>query len=553
MYVNSAIGAFGGDAPYGRVPAPVERESYTSARDYYNLQGAVWSPIPEAAKEVLGIVHQTPDPLLNDAVMTVMRGHSFLPLYLNPKYMDGRRWEMLAELLRWARSNAPLLRHTVPLLPNSWKDTGPPQFSDHCAMPREPYGYAHWVGDQGLVVLRNPWIEPASYRLRLGAGPSRSSDAAVSVVSLYPEVRLYAKARRLGESMNVPLAPYETVVLSVGAAQSTKGMPWIQDVFKDCCRASCRDLRALIEEFAASPEAIGPSWTSPVGNRTSVARLQFEGDVDIQTPEAELLLLLEGGRSPAALLAELQINGVEKPLEVLRSDLSWAACRPPRPEHWTFLRATLQRGKASLAARVTTDVDLAALSGWVWGYAPGGKTSPCANALPTPERIPLGAVPLFAPMPAGAFSRNPIRVPRPIERIDGVYLDALTPLSAVQGWGALEKNRSVWKKPLTIVGVEYVRGLGTSSQSQIRYGLRGQYRRFQSWVGADAATRPTVTFEVWIDGKKRWESGLMNRDDPAKRCDLDVSGAEILELRVGDGGDGLVADHADWADARLLK
>jgi hypothetical protein len=33
--------------------------------------------------------------------------------------------------------------------------------------------------------------------------------------------------------------------------------------------------------------------------------------------------------------------------------------------------------------------------------------------------------------------------------------------------------------------------------------------------------------------------------------DVDVTGAAIVELVVGDGGDGNGSDHADWADARL--
>ncbi len=40
FYVNSVIGTYGDDAPVGRVPSPVQRESYTTARDYFNLQGA---------------------------------------------------------------------------------------------------------------------------------------------------------------------------------------------------------------------------------------------------------------------------------------------------------------------------------------------------------------------------------------------------------------------------------------------------------------------------------------------------------------------------------
>jgi alpha-galactosidase len=45
----------------------------------------------------------------------------------------------------------------------------------------------------------------------------------------------------------------------------------------------------------------------------------------------------------------------------------------------------------------------------------------------------------------------------------------------------------------------------------------------------------------------------MTVNDEAKRVDLDISGVDILELRVGDAGDGINADHADWADAILYE
>jgi hypothetical protein len=109
FHVNSVIGTFGDDAPRGRVPAPVYRESYTTGRDYYNLQGAARMPVPIVAQEVLGVIHQTPEPFMNDAVTTALRGHAFLPLYLNPAYFDESRWKALAQFLQWSRRNASLL------------------------------------------------------------------------------------------------------------------------------------------------------------------------------------------------------------------------------------------------------------------------------------------------------------------------------------------------------------------------------------------------------------------------------------------------------------
>ena len=139
-----------------------------------------------------------------------------------------------------------------------------------------------------------------------------------------------------------------------------------------------------------------------------------------------------------------------------------------------------------------------------------------------------------------------------MERIDGVFLDALEPVSVKQGFGTLQKNRSVWEKPLVIGGSRFVRGLGTHAPSKIVFALDGKYRRFQTWAGADANTAPTVTFEVWVDSVKRWESGLMTRDMPAASVDVDVAGAKVLELVVGDAGE-FSADHADWAEARLIR
>jgi hypothetical protein len=140
-----------------------------------------------------------------------------------------------------------------------------------------------------------------------------------------------------------------------------------------------------------------------------------------------------------------------------------------------------------------------------------------------------------------------------VETIDGIFLDALEPVSCVQGWGKLQKNQSVWEKPMTIAGRRFRRGLGTHADSRIVYDVGGRYRRFQSWVGADGASHATITFEVWTDGKKRWESGLMNKQSPGKLADLDVAGVKTLELVVGHGGDDITSDHANWADAKLLR
>jgi hypothetical protein len=141
----------------------------------------------------------------------------------------------------------------------------------------------------------------------------------------------------------------------------------------------------------------------------------------------------------------------------------------------------------------------------------------------------------------------------PVERTNGVYLDTQEPASVEQGWGTRQRNWSVWEKPMTVGGRRFVRGLGTHAPARIVYDLGGQWRRFQAWARADQATGPTITIAVRVDRRVLWQSERLTGDAPAQRVDVNVTGAQRLALLVGDGGNGISGDHADWADARLLR
>ena len=45
----------------------------------------------------------------------------------------------------------------------------------------------------------------------------------------------------------------------------------------------------------------------------------------------------------------------------------------------------------------------------------------------------------------------------------------------------------------------------------------------------------------------------MRENDPPRPVEVSVAGADELRLVAGDAGDGITADCADWADARLTR
>ncbi|MHB0998337.1 MAG: alpha-galactosidase [Armatimonadota bacterium] len=389
FYTNSVIGTFGNDFPSGRVPCPVYRESYTTARDYYNLQGAGLLPVPIAAQEVLGLWQQSPEPFMNDGVITVMRGHMFLPMYINPKYMNDSRWTLLAGLINWARKNSGVLQETVALLPASWQDgISIPRFTSDSTMPDEPYGYAHFKGNKGLVALRNPWIMPHTYSVKLDEFIGVPSGASgISAVSIYPEPRVYGKALKYGDTLDVKLAPYETLVLSMAPKQKLSGLP-------DASSAVLNQISVNnVEESTAKVET--------TSDGKSAIRLRFNGKVGIASPDSRLLVLLVGvNKSPVAQLSHLNVNGIDVSMEQKLSSPNSDATGQPVEERWTFMSAPLSKGENAISLDLLAGDDTVRASVWVWATKPGSGPQTYPNSLPQPELISLDSKQLIATVEA---------------------------------------------------------------------------------------------------------------------------------------------------------
>lgn len=373
LYVSSVLGAYGDgdDSPPGLIPAPSYRESYTTARDHSNLQGSDRLAAPVRYQDVLGLIHQTTDDFTNDAIMSVIRGNDFLAVYANPTAgMTAGRWAKLASILQWARGAQATMQRTQTLRPHSWSDLNATSLYEKDTMPREPYGYAHWAADGGLIGLRNPWMARASYTVQVPPGTGHWY-----ATSLYPEERIYGEVDQ-GGSLEVSLAPYETLVLSLSAQASKSDLPTVAG-------GANGPLVVLSNDFSTAPVSTGVAYT-------------LNSSVQSAAEETTLMLVFDDNQDftlPNDIV--IAVNNASVSYQTASSD-GWVAAPPrPRPEVWNIVSADIPAGTQSIGVSFTRPFPATGdVSGWLLA-SKAAKPTQTATSLPQPETIYLDSVQLF--------------------------------------------------------------------------------------------------------------------------------------------------------------
>jgi hypothetical protein len=140
-----------------------------------------------------------------------------------------------------------------------------------------------------------------------------------------------------------------------------------------------------------------------------------------------------------------------------------------------------------------------------------------------------------------------------------VFLSDRPWTSMTNGWGPVERDRSNGElgsadgSTLRLNGQTYAKGLGAHASSRIVYALNGACSRFQAEVGIDdeSGSAGAVVFEVWGDGTKLFDSGRMTGSTATRSVDVGLTGRNTLTLVIGDAGNGIDADHGNWAAARV--
>lgn len=103
-------------------------------------------------------------------------------------------------------------------------------------------------------------------------------------------------------------------------------------------------------------------------------------------------------------------------------------------------------------------------------------------------------------------------------------------------------------------GQLYKKSLYAHAETRIKYELPPDAAVFASAAGFGTKdAKASAVFRVLVDGKEKYNSGLMKLGSPVQPVVVDVAGGKRLELITEEGGDGLAGDYTFWGEARLIR
>ena len=134
--------------------------------------------------------------------------------------------------------------------------------------------------------------------------------------------------------------------------------------------------------------------------------------------------------------------------------------------------------------------------------------------------------------------------------------------SATTEYKEVRKDQSILNSTIKL-GIDgkttaFEKGIGTHANAEIVYDLSDVDGPlfFETYLGVDRnvaeQSHSSIVFRILGDGIELYNSGLMKWADNAKHVRLDLTGINELKFVVTNGGNGNTADHASFADTKLL-
>jgi NPCBM/NEW2 domain-containing protein len=196
----------------------------------------------------------------------------------------------------------------------------------------------------------------------------------------------------------------------------------------------------------------------------------------------------------------------------------------------------------------------------------GAERERMLNPAPPPPAPGAPASQPAAKPPAKPSAANESEQLPPLKNIFAagprVFLNELQEFGVKNGPWPVSKNGLVGDgaKPIRVDGKDAPHSLGMHPPdapgfAAAKFRLGKHAALFRGAVALDDSATlvfHTAIFEVWGDGKKLWESNPLHKAKEMLPCKVDVSGVDVLELRVRSTQShfGL---HAVWIDPYVLQ
>ncbi|MEU9443166.1 sigma-70 family RNA polymerase sigma factor [Streptomyces sp. NPDC048304] len=186
---------------------------------------------------------------------------------------------------------------------------------------------------------------------------------------------------------------------------------------------------------------------------------------------------------------------------------------------------------------------------------PSPTPPPTPTPKPTPKPTPR---PRPTPTPAPTPPPKPTPTPTPPPAPTVYQVNALSYDVAGDGTEPeiqLGESSWVWQRyGLSIGGKQYAHGVTVHGESSVTIALNRQCTAYDALAGVDDMTLGLgkVSFSVYADGVRLWQSGMVKGNDPAVPVHVNLAGRRTVRLVVRPHSNLFDrAAFADWAESRF--
>ena len=155
-----------------------------------------------------------------------------------------------------------------------------------------------------------------------------------------------------------------------------------------------------------------------------------------------------------------------------------------------------------------------------------------------------------------------VRFPTWVEQVEEnvQYLYETKPRSGIApGWS--KRGKSIEEQGGTVRlfsagndrGVAYENCLFAHAEHRVSYGIPEGCTHFAAAAGFGSKTKEgDAVFQVWVDGEKKYDSGVVRSGDPVQRVVVDVEGGDELTLVTLSADHCIKQDYVFWGEAQLV-